>query len=511
MAGSAHRIGIASVEVDAAAVDGLRFQGEVADWVHGRLLPEIEATLDGFPATEGRVVLDRLDLVLEAGTRGDWRDRAVSGVRAALAEALKRKLSESGGETSATLSEAEAVAVALAHYLEQGALPWNWRLADARELRERLEEWLGDIPAGTSPTGVRSRLAPSLGSAAARRRFLALPDGIPPRILHAVFGIEPSRLDRWERDLALLDTLLVGRNGNLRLPVARLADLLDALLEEIAARPSATESDQERVVSRALVRAAGPMPEAIVLAGDEGFESVAFRSALGPQGFPTAHATSPDAVPEVEASDRRGPPPSIEPPSGTPIAPRGQERPGPDAPRREPDRIAEEGFHLSNAGLILLGPYLPMLFERTGLRLASADPGTSAGDDTSAAMVLLHYLATGRDDPAEFELVLPKVLCGLHPRDSFEGPVALDPESRVEADQLLASVVHHWEALKGSSVEGLREGFLVREGKLSLRDGIWRLRVEQKPWDMLLERLPWSIRFTKHPWMASPLTTEWME
>lgn len=511
MAGHAHRVGIASVEVDVAAVDGLRFQGEVADWVHGRLLPEIESVLDAFPETGGRVMLDRLDLVLEAGSRGDWQDRAVSGVRAALADALRRKLTDLGGAAAATLTEGEAVALALAHYLEHGALPWNWPAADAGELRERLESWLGDSTPGTFPSRALSRLAPSLGTAAARRRFLSLPGGIPGRILRAVFGIEPSRLERWERDLARLGSHRSGMPTASSIPRIRMEDLLDALLEEGSTRTTMTESDQELVVARAVVRHASASRVAQAPRGNEEFESIAFRSVRTPMEIPSAIAASDDTVPGAEADDRVAHPPSSEAGAGARVEPRGEEPARPAQERRDQARIAEEGFHVSNAGLILLGPYLPMLFGRVGLDLSPSGSLSTSPTTLSAAMVLLHFLATGRDDPAEFELVLPKVLCGLLPQDSFESPVGLDSDARAEADQLLASALDHWGALKDSSIDGLREGFLVREGKLSLRDGIWRLQVEQKPWDMLLEQLPWSIQFTKFPWMAHPLKTEWMQ
>lgn len=511
MAGSAHLVGIASVEVDVAAVDGLRFQGEVADWVHGRLLPEIESVLDAFPETGGRVVLDRLDLVLEAGSLGDWQDRAVSGVRAALADALRRKLTDIGGAGAATVTHAEAVARALAHYLEHGALPWNWRVADTGELRERLEAWLGDPTPGAFPSRVLSRIAPSLRTAAARRRFLSLPGGIPGRILHAVFGIQPSRLDRWARDLARWRSQRFGKSTVSSFRAIRMEDLLEALLDELAMRPDATESDQERAVARAVVRDAGSSSVADVPMGNEEYESIAFRSVRASMEIPSAIAVSDDTVADVEVGDRGEQPPSNEPRPGAPVAPRREGHARTAEQNRDQARIAEEGFHVSNSGLILLGPYLPMLFERVGLKLSPSEPESPTPAALSVAMVLLHFLATGRDDPAEFELVLPKVLCGQLPQDSFEGPVALDPAARAEADQLLDSVLAHWGALKDSSIDGLREGFLVREGKLSLRDGIWRLQVEQKPWDMLLEQLPWSLQFTKFPWMPNPLKTEWME
>lgn len=515
MASPGHLVGLASVEVEAAGVDGFRLQEEVAGWVHGRLLPELEAVLDGLPSTEGRVVLDRIELVIEAGGSAGWEDRAVSGLRASLMESLRRKLTDVGGVEAISLSEAEAVARGLAHYLEHGALPWNWRIADLADLGSRLDDWLAGIRAGGAIAPVASRLAPALATATARRRFLSLPEGLPERILHVLFGVHPDRLRRWERDLDRLETRRAPTDSIAPAPGIRRRDFLDELLEMLSSRPDATESDQERSVALVLVRAFAQ--EAMMAAGsippvsEEEFESFAFRSAIAlARSAPTMPGSS-DRFVGSSARESREPGDSGDGhPSGQNPSDRVGKREGSRDPR-DAARIASEGFHVVHAGLVLVGPYLPMLFERVGIALEPASGDSPPSEDFAKAVALLHFLATGRDDPAEFELVLPKVLCGRSPEVSFAGPVALDPEVREEADQLLASVLSHWGALKDSSIDALREGFLAREGKLSLRDGIWRLQVEQKAWDMLLDQLPWSFQYTKFPWMEHPLKTEWME
>lgn len=498
-----HLVGLASIEVEAQGVDGFRFQREVADWVHERLLPELESVLDGLPQTDDRIVLDRLDLVLDTRGSGGWEERAVSGLRRTLEDALQRKLSDLGGIGAATRSESEAIARGLAHYLEHGALPWNWHVSDSRELRARLETWLEGIPTGSGVVAIARVLGATFHKHAARRRFLSLPEGMPERILRVVFGVPPSRLRRWERDLDVLEAARTAATSTPATPGIRSRDLLEALLEAFSTRLDATVSDQEHAIALALSRslerydAQVAIPSPTTSHGQ--YESTAFRiaSARTPGPFPGQASPIGETPAIPEASGRN-------PSDASRLDVRGRASRGDVG-------TAGEGFHIVHAGLVLLGPYLPMLFERAGHRLEPRGEDSVSSGDHASAMALLHFLATGRDDPAEFELVLPKVLCGLSPDAPYEGPVALDPVVREEAETLLASVIAHWGALKDSSIDALRGGFLARGGKLSLRDGIWRLRVEQKPWDMLLEQLPWSVQYTKLPWMEHALKTEWME
>jgi hypothetical protein len=79
-----------------------------------------------------------------------------------------------------------------------------------------------------------------------------------------------------------------------------------------------------------------------------------------------------------------------------------------------------------------------------------------------------------------------------------------------EVDEMLLSLIEYWAVLKNTSIDGLRESFLKRNGKLSRLNDEWLLQVEQKPFDMLVQQLPWSISMIKLPWMTHLLKTEWV-
>ena len=76
---------------------------------------------------------------------------------------------------------------------------------------------------------------------------------------------------------------------------------------------------------------------------------------------------------------------------------------------------------------------------------------------------------------------------------------------------MLQSVLEYWTILKNTSIESLRESFLMRAGKLSFDGKEWLLQVEQKGYDVLLQNLPWNISMIKLPWMKYLLRTEWVK
>jgi hypothetical protein len=187
------------------------------------------------------------------------------------------------------------------------------------------------------------------------------------------------------------------------------------------------------------------------------------------------------------------------------------------APRESPARVVPVTRHdesaitqsfalmVGNAGLVLLHPFLPRLFEACDLHWDGVRPV-----EPEKAAALLHWLATGRDEVHEFELGCVKVLLGLRP----EAPLAVGEglvgkREREEGEALLASVIGHWKALGNTSTEALRVAFLQRRGALREEEAGWRLQLEPESYDVLLGRLPWGLATVKLPWMTRPLYTDW--
>lgn len=171
-----------------------------------------------------------------------------------------------------------------------------------------------------------------------------------------------------------------------------------------------------------------------------------------------------------------------------------------------PDEEAA-GLFVNQSGLVILHPFLQLYFEDVGLVEGEAFRDEMA---QQMAIYLLHYLATGQTDAPEYELVLPKLLCGWSLNEPVARRLVLPDTALAEGENLLQAVINYWHVLKSTSPDGLREGFLQREGKLTrLYEGDWRLQVEQKAIDILLGSLPWGFNVVKLPWMENLLMVEW--
>jgi hypothetical protein len=175
-----------------------------------------------------------------------------------------------------------------------------------------------------------------------------------------------------------------------------------------------------------------------------------------------------------------------------------------------PGRLVGEPFGqaVSCAGLVLLAPFLPRLFDALGI-VRHGERRIPPVALVRAAAVLRHA-ATASDEGHEFDLGLIKVLIGLRPDSPLPYAAGtLRDGDRDGIDGLLHAVIEHWQALKRTSVAGLREAFLQRPGTLREDDIGWRLRVEHAMHDVLLDLLPWTFGTVVLPWVSKPLFTEW--
>ncbi|MEN8128662.1 MAG: contractile injection system tape measure protein [Pseudomonadota bacterium] len=167
--------------------------------------------------------------------------------------------------------------------------------------------------------------------------------------------------------------------------------------------------------------------------------------------------------------------------------------------------ITEE-IYLCNAGQVLVAPYLPRLFSMLDLTENSAfkDPNRA-----ERAVHLLQFMVNERMDTAEYKLVLNKILCGVSTGLPINRKIAIGDREKELIESLLQGMIQNWKSIGNSSVAGLRESFLQREGRLQLKDDTWNLLIEQKPFDMLLDQIPWSFSPVKHPWMERIVYVDW--
>jgi hypothetical protein len=166
----------------------------------------------------------------------------------------------------------------------------------------------------------------------------------------------------------------------------------------------------------------------------------------------------------------------------------------------------ESVWYVRYAGVVLVHSFLPFFFKNCGL---TNDNEFINNVSQLRASQLIHYLATGEKVTPEHELLLPKFLCGIQFEQTVDREIRLSETEKTESVKLLQAAIDHWGKLKKTSPDGLREGFLLREGKLEKRSQGWYLTVEQKSMDILLNFLPWNLGMVKLPWMEELLRVEW--
>jgi hypothetical protein len=189
-----------------------------------------------------------------------------------------------------------------------------------------------------------------------------------------------------------------------------------------------------------------------------------------------------------------------------------QAQPLPATTRAAPRAPTHEPIWVRDAGQVLLAAYAERLFKQQQL----IEHGRFIDAVAQArAVQCLQTLCHGPGPVDEAQTVLSRLLCGVPPAELLPevGPLPADAASLLE--QLLQAVIAHWKAVGHTSVAGLRECFLQREGRLQQdktpadEPPRWRLRVQTRGFDVLLDRLPWSFQTIRLPWMQGALHVEW--
>lgn len=171
-----------------------------------------------------------------------------------------------------------------------------------------------------------------------------------------------------------------------------------------------------------------------------------------------------------------------------------------------PDVTDTDAIPVSNAGLVILWPFLKTFLERLDLVVETGFKDEAA---RQRGAILLQCLVSGEAEVPEYLLPLNKVLCGLPLDAPCEADGPLRAEEVDECEHLLATVIAQVPILNKMSVAGFRASFLLRAGMLDIRDGAWLLRVERETHDLVLDRFPWGCQWVKLPWMETLLQVEW--
>ncbi|MCH9660699.1 MAG: hypothetical protein K0U54_07285 [Bacteroidetes bacterium] len=165
------------------------------------------------------------------------------------------------------------------------------------------------------------------------------------------------------------------------------------------------------------------------------------------------------------------------------------------------------GIGLTNAGLVLICNYIPILFDRLGI-LENGNFKTK--ESQLNAVHYLQYAATGMSETDESFLMLNKVLCGFKITDPVHVSAVISESQKTTIDGMIRTIIsEHWNAIGDSSVDGFRGNWFVRKGLLSELDDKWELTVKKRAYDLLINKSPFSFSIIKFLWMKKPLHVNW--
>jgi hypothetical protein len=166
-----------------------------------------------------------------------------------------------------------------------------------------------------------------------------------------------------------------------------------------------------------------------------------------------------------------------------------------------------EDIFIRNSGLVLMSVFLPQLF--TMLKLTSNNQFI---DEAAAerAIHLLQFAAYATTDFPEHELALNRILCGFNNGQPLSREIEVAGQEISTIESLLDAMIQNWKAIGSTSLAGLRESFLQRDGQLRLVEDAWHLKIEQRGYDILLDQLPWSFSIIKHQWMDKTIYVDWI-
>ena len=541
--------------------------------VQDRVLPLLDEVFTRLAGPDRVLRLDRLDIDLGTLSADVWEEHLVARVREQLEHKLQQHVHGSlyGEAAAASMTVAQSRLAAFMMFLDTGSLPW-W-VPDAASFNPGAEllDLIASQPEGVSIALRRNyrserarRLVLQINPDVIEQLYTLLAPEAATRIkqvqrawqrlgeagLSATGEPLPSKT---QVDMAVLDYLLTSSAS---------AAITEKKLHEAIGRQMATYGGS---IDR-LMRAIALLPEADVAAleaSDAGPLVAWLRKTISASSGPEVRREAPQPRDTTKKDENEAPLSAAKPETrkGKQKATGSEEARQPDAlatdqesehgatdarPRspaseaetskqdvaasssvqqeaqseaaierildQEPFESVEapplegQAFYVTNAGLVLLWPFLGRFFKKMDL---VTDKAFRTAALQQRAVLLTHYLVTGETEAPEQVLLLNKILCGWPSEATVPKAIDLTPAERDESQVLLEAAVAQWAALKNTSVAGLQQAFLQREGRLLKQPDAWTLKVDRTGYDVLLDRLPWSIAIIKHSWMAQPLFVEW--
>lgn len=505
-----HIIRKTTLNITSASSDGFLLKEQASGWLHNDLLPAIEKEFDNHDHPDTVIQIPKLDITVNTTDINNWRETILPKVLERIRSSVNEKISSAPkitvtdmryrGENRETAVSAPAHFLSVfRHYLLTGTIPWQSTIQTKQEL---LLGFLRFLKESTSEQ--KSDLLTLLhdDQTALLRLFYLLHDSATDIVeiyRQLAFDTSGPLLQTWKECIAIFSTIAKDETEALLVAEKLFTLGLFTKNENKAGQLNrAFEETARQLIVRNIITMQdlrrAPLPQQL----EDVVERLFDRSIK--DGGKTAIRIKDKPVTGKEAG--------IKTDSGKTSDTLHNANKSIKKQRDFADEIINEtftdGVYIANAGLVLVAPFLNPVFEKTGLAK------NYKITDIDKAVCLAGYIASGNTDVVEFELTLPKILCGVELKQEINTSVRLSKELLDETKAMLQSVVEHWQVLGNTTPEGLRDSFLKREGKLVLKNNEWLLQVEQRSYDMLLQQIPWNYQWIKLPWMPAMLRVEWV-
>ena len=164
---------------------------------------------------------------------------------------------------------------------------------------------------------------------------------------------------------------------------------------------------------------------------------------------------------------------------------------------------------ISNAGLVILFPFLPMLFMRLNMLSQDRRDFNSNESKVRAIFILQHLMASEDREYDEKDLFLNRLLINYPFNEPLPKRMELNQDELNTIDSLLEAAKTNWEKMRNTSMRGFQEAFLRRAGFIEKTEREWVLTVEERAFDILLDSIPWSYKLVRLPWMENIIKVNW--
>jgi hypothetical protein len=487
--------------------DGFALQKEVSDWCNFTLIPEIEQQLDLLDLGDNFITIDKLEIEATAN-KNDWqqkiRDELISSLKQKLID-YKPKFTEEARRKSVT--KARKLDELILYYFENGYLPWWGKALFADDFETILQNWIRDEMSSVRTDYIREQLGQISSKNVIERIINQVPQKLYFHFLKNIYRESSENLSQFESffEKVIVNHISPGKEKLIRksfysqlLKMAiKNRGIIDSysLVQFVYKELKAIHVSQKILTPPvAIEKTDNPVTmiwhELLINETEKQKitpeEEISMLSRQLQEEIAAEELTRKKQLRYNKLIDRLI---------------------NPDLAKKDKDESIielQEGIYIENAGAVIFAAFLPALFKQLELEK------NGAIQNPDLAALIVQHCVTGNTKIAEYELVLPKILCGIDIELPVKTNIRITSTQMKEADEMLLSLIEYWSVLKNTSIDGLRESFFRRSGKLGMVNNEWVLQVEQKPFDMLLQQLPWSISMIKLPWMENLLKTEWI-